>query len=54
MLGLLNSDVDLENRVVHIRQAVKEIYRREGIEATSGREVTVGRPKSASSRRTCP
>ena len=54
MLGLLNRDVDLEHRVLHVRQAVKEIYKREGTEATSGREVTVGRPKSASSRRDVP
>ena len=27
-LGLLNSDVDLENRVLRIRQGVKEIARR--------------------------
>ncbi len=54
MLGLLNRDVDLEHRVLHVRQAVKEIYKREGTEATSGREVTVGRPKSTSSRRDVP
>ncbi len=25
LLGLLNSDIDLENRVLHINQAVKEV-----------------------------
>lgn len=30
LLGLLNRDVDVENRVMHIRQGVKEIERRDG------------------------
>ena len=54
MLGLLNSDVDLENRVVHVRQGVKEVTRREGVETESGREVAVGKLKSASSKRDVP
>ena len=54
MLGLLNSDVDLENRVVHVRQGVKEISKRDGVDAASGREVAVGKLKSASSRRDVP
>lgn len=54
MLGLLNSDVDLENRVMHIRQGVKEISRRDGVDAASGREVAVGKLKSASSKRDVP
>ena len=54
MLGLLNSDVDLENRVVHVRQGVKEISRRDGTEAESGREVAIGKLKSASSKRDVP
>ena len=28
-LGLLNPDVDIENRVIHIRQDIKEIERRD-------------------------
>ena len=54
LLGLLNSDIDLENRVMHINQAVKEVQKREGSELTSGREIEVGKPKSATSKRTVP
>ena len=46
-LGLLNSDVDLENRILHVRQGVKEIARRDGTAALSGREVKVGKLKTA-------
>ena len=54
MLGLLNSDIDLENRTVQIVRGVKEVARRDGKDATSGREVIVGNPKSATSRRVVP
>jgi integrase len=54
LLGLLNSDVDLENRVLHIRQGVKEIAKRDGVTSARGREVKVGKPKSASSKRDVP
>ncbi len=54
MLGLLNSDIDLENRVMHINQAVKEVQKRDGVELESGREIEVGKPKSATSKRTVP
>lgn len=53
-LGLLNSDIDLENRVIHLQRGVKEIARRDGMEATSGREVKVGKLKTASSKRDVP
>lgn len=54
VLGLLNSDIDLENRVIHLQRGVKEISRREGTESTSGREVKVGKLKTASSKRDIP
>ena len=54
VLGLLNSDIDLENRVLHLQRGVKEIARRDGLEATSGREVKVGKLKTASSKRDVP
>ena len=54
LLGLLNSDIDLENRVMHINQAVKEIQKRDGVEFESGREIEVGKPKTATSKRTVP
>ena len=54
LLGLLNSDIDLENKTLTVRQGVKEVARRNGAEFTSGREVKIGKPKSATSRRTVP
>ncbi len=53
-LGLLNSDIDLERKTLTVRQGVKEVSRRDGTEFTSGREVRVGKPKSAASKRTVP
>ena len=54
VLGLLNSDVDLEHRVLHLQRGVKEVSRRNGAEFTSGREIKVGKLKSASSKRDLP
>lgn len=54
VLGLLNSDIALESRVIHLQRGVKEISRRDGTEATSGREVKVGKLKTASSKRDIP
>ncbi|MBP3521389.1 MAG: site-specific integrase [Oscillospiraceae bacterium] len=50
VLGLLNSDIDLANKVIHLQRGVKEITRRNGTKATSGREVKVGKLKTASSK----
>ena len=54
LLGLLNSDIDLENKTLTVRQGVKEVARRNGTEPTSGREVKIGKPKSATSKCTVP
>ncbi len=54
LLGLLNSDIDLENRVMHLQRGVKEISKRKGTTAEPGREVKVGKLKSAASRRDVP
>lgn len=54
LLGLLNSDIDLEKKTLTVRQGVKEVSRRNGTEFTSGREIKVGKPKSATSKRTVP
>ena len=54
LLGLLNSDIDLENRVMHIQRNVKAILKRDGTAATSGMEMKVGKLKSASSKREVP
>ena len=53
-LGLLNSDIDLDKKVLHVRRGVKEVSRRDGAESTSGGEVKVGKLKSASSKRDVP
>lgn len=54
LLGLLNSDIDLENKTLTVRQGVKEISRRDGADFTSGREIKIGKPKSTASMRTVP
>lgn len=54
LLGLLNSDIDLDGRIMYVQRGVKEIYRRDGVEFRSGRDVKVGKLKSASSKRKIP
>lgn len=54
ILGLLNSDIDLEKRVMHIQRGVKEIYKRNGVDIEKGREIKVGKTKSATSNRIVP
>ena len=47
--GIINSDIDLERRVLHIRRAVKEVNHREGMEIGKGQDIIVGPPKSRTS-----
>ncbi len=54
LLGLLNSDIDLENKVIHLERGVKEISRRDGLAAEPGRDVKVGKLKTATSKRSVP
>lgn len=54
LLGLLNSDIDLEHKFLEVRQGVKEICRRDGTEFVPGREVKVGKTKTATSKRRVP
>ena len=54
LLGLLNNDIDLERRVLHLERGVKEVWRRDGLQAEPGRDVKVGKLKSATSKRTVP
>ena len=54
LLGLLNNDIDLEHRVMHLNRGVKEVARRDGVTAEHGREVKTGKLKSASSKRDVP
>jgi integrase len=53
-LGLINSDIDLEKKVMHIQRGVKEAQKRDGTERKSGREIIVGKLKTASSKRIVP
>ena len=48
------SDIDLEHRVLHLERGVKEVWRRDGLQAEPGRDVKVGKLKSATSKRTIP
>ena len=55
MLGVLNSDIDLERRVLHVQRGVKVVNKRDGIERSDGStEVKVGKLKSATSKRDIP
>ena len=54
LLGLLNSDIDLKRRVLHLERGVKEVWRRDGLQAEPGRDVKVGKLKSATSKRSVP
>lgn len=53
-LGLHNADIDLEKRVMYIRRGVKEVNKRNGYESKKGKEIEVGKLKTASSKRTVP
>jgi len=54
LLGLLNSDINLEGRYLEVRQNVKEVCKRDGVNFESGREVKVGKTKTATSKRRVP
>ncbi len=55
MLGVLNGDIDLERRVLHLQRGVKVINKRDGVELLDGStEVKVGKLKSATSKRDVP
>ena len=55
MLGVLNGDIDLENRVLHLQRGVKVINKRNGVELLDGStEIRVGKLKSATSKRDIP
>ena len=54
LLGLLNNDIDLEHRVMHLNRGVKEVAKRDGVTAEHGREVKTGKLKSTSSKRDVP
>ena len=55
MLGVLNSDIDLERRVLHVKRGVKVVNKRDGVERFDGStEVKVGKLKSTTSKRDIP
>ena len=55
MLGVLNGDIDLERRVLHLQRGVKVINKRDGVELLDGStEIKVGKLKSATSKRDIP
>ena len=55
VLGLLNNDIDLENRVLHVQRGVKQRNVRDGYEQVGPKtEMVVGKLKSASSKRDVP
>ena len=54
ILGLLNSDIDLDKKIMRIRQAVKTIEKRDGTKALSKKDIKVGKTKSATSKRIIP
>ena len=53
-LALKNSDIDLENRRLHIQKSIKEVYNREGFKITGGRTPKIGKTKTLTSKRTVP
>ena len=52
--GIINSDIDLEKRVIHLQRGVKEVHVRENMENQGRLEVQVGKLKSATSKRDIP
>ena len=55
MLGVLNGDIDLERRMLHLQRGVKVINKRDGVELLDGStEIRVGKLKSATSKRDIP
>jgi len=54
LLGLLNSNIDLEHKFLEVRQGVKEVCKRHGVNFEPGREVKVGKTKTATSKRRVP
>lgn len=54
ILGLINNDIDLYNSVMYINRAVKEVKKRDGNLSAAGKEIIVGKLKTASSKRAVP
>ena len=50
LCGIINSDIDLENRVIHLQRGVKEVHVRDGLYYVGKLEVKVGKLKSKTSK----
>ena len=53
-MEIINSDIDLENRVIHLQRGVKEVHVRDGLDYVGKLEVKVGKLKSKTSKRDVP
>jgi integrase len=54
VLGLINSDIDIETRILYVRRAVKEVNSLVQNDSESKRELIIGNPKTKSSKRAVP
>ena len=54
LCGIINSDIDLDKRVIHLQRGVKEVHVRDGLEYVAKLEVKVGKLKSKKSKRDVP
>ena len=54
LLGLFNKDIDLVNRIIHVRHGVKVSNKRDGYVALGGLQVTLGKTKTPTSVRDLP
>ena len=54
LCGIINRDIDLENRVIHLQRGVKEVHVRDGLDYVGKLEVKVGKLKSKTSKRDVP
>ena len=53
-LALKNSDIDIENKKLHIHKTLKEVNKRDGTRKTKGRMAKLGKTKTKTSKRTVP
>lgn len=54
LLGLINSDIDTENRLLHVNRTVKIVKNRRDINGSEKYELITGKPKTKSSKRIVP
>lgn len=52
--GIINSDIDFENRVLHLQRGAKEVRARENKENQGRLELQIGKLKTATSKRDIP